>query len=278
MVLETYRGKRRFQETPEPAGRRGAAAGLPRFVVQMHVASRLHFDFRLEIDGVLVSWAVPKGPPALPRDKRLAAKVEDHPLEYAGFEGVIPAGNYGAGRVIVWDAGEYAPVPEPKGSPPITAPQAARALIHEQLERREIKVELYGHKLRGRWALVKTGGEGEKAWLLFKDRDAFASDQSGTPGDDRSVLSGRTLDDVVHPARVTAEGAEIESALAALGAKRDSLTRELASGSVNLTHLDKEYWPKAGRRVGGRRSRSATSSPTCCAWRHTSCATWRTGH
>jgi len=250
--LETYRSKRRFEKTPEPAGRRRASAGLPRYVVQQHAATQLHFDFRLEIDGVLVSWAVPKGPSALPRDKRLAAKVEDHPLDYGSFEGVIPSGNYGAGRVIVWDTGEYAPVPEPKGSPPVTAPRAARALIREQLDRGEIKIEMYGNKLRGRWALVRTGldggskGEG-KNWLLIKDRDEFATAESGTPGDDRSVLSGRTLDDVVHPAPVSTDNAEIERALSALGEKRDTLTLEFGSGSVRLSHLDKEYWPKAGR-------------------------------
>ncbi len=250
MPLDAYRGKRRFADTPEPAGRGlNSATGLPLFVVQQHAASRLHFDFRLEIGGVLASWAVPKGPSALPRDKRLAAQVEDHPLDYGSFEGVIPAENYGAGRVIVWDTGEYAPVPEPKGSPPVTAKRAARALIREQLERGQIKVELYGHKLRGRWALVKIGGrQGERAWLLIKDRDAFAADQSGTPGDDHSVLSGRTLDDVVHPAPSRTDAAEIETAVAAVGAKRDAVTLELASGTVRLTNLDKEYWPSAGRK------------------------------
>jgi len=247
MPLETYREKRRFDQTPEPWGRGRTSTGLPHFVVQLHRATQLHFDFRLEIDGVLASWAVPKGPSALPRDKRLAAQVEDHPLEYGSFEGVIPTGNYGAGRVIVWDTGEFAPVPEPKGSPAVTAPRAARALIRQQLERGEIKVELYGHKLRGRWALVKTSRPDDKSWLLIKDRDSFASEESGPPGDDRSVLSGRTLEDVVHPAPARTESAEIEQALSALRARRDAVTLELASGTVALTHLDKEYWPRAGR-------------------------------
>lgn len=248
MALETYRRKRRFDETPEPAGGKRSSVGLPHFVVQKHAATRLHYDFRLEIDGVLVSWAVPKGPSALPRDKRLAAKVEDHPLDYGGFEGIIPAGNYGAGRVIVWDNGEYAPVPEPKGSPAVTEPRAARALIRAQLDRGEIKIEMYGHKLRGRWALVRTGmDDNGKNWLLIKDRDEFAAAESGTPGDDRSVTSGRTLEDVIHPAPAVADPSEIEQALATLRDKRDTLTLEFASGNVKVSHLNKEYWPAAGK-------------------------------
>ena len=248
MALETYRRKRRFDETPEPAGGRRSSAGLPHFVVQQHRATQLHFDFRLEIDGVLVSWAVPKGPSALPRDKRLAAKVEDHPLDYGSFEGIIPAGNYGAGRVIVWDTGEYAPVPEPKGSPAVTESKGARKLIREQLDRGEIKIEMYGQKLRGRWALVRTSMDNSgKNWLLIKDRDEFASTESGLPGDDRSVLSGRTLEDVVHPAPALADDAEIEQALSTLRDPRDSLTLEFASGTVRVSHLNKEYWPRNGK-------------------------------
>jgi bifunctional non-homologous end joining protein LigD len=248
MALETYRSKRRFDKTPEPAGQRRTSPGLPRFVVQEHRATQLHFDFRLEIDGVLVSWAVPKGPSALPSDRRLAAKVEDHPLEYGSFEGIIPAGNYGAGRVIVWDTGEYAPVPEPKGSDPVTEPRAARTLIRDQLEKGEIKIEMYGHKLRGRWALVRTHMDGEaKNWLLIKDRDEYASKVSGPPGDDRSVLSGRSLDDVIHPAPVNADPNEIDAALNALKGTSDGVTLEFSSGTVKLSHLNKEYWPKVGR-------------------------------
>src|SRR5579864_2758263 len=141
--LRQYRAKRDFAKTPEPAsskGRRRASSGN-RFVVQMHRASHLHFDFRLEAGGTLKSWAVPKGPSMDPADKRLAMHVEDHPLDYAGFEGQIPKGNYGAGEVIVWDAGTYEPL---EGDDPVRA-----------IEKGSFKFALHGTKLRGAFALVK---------------------------------------------------------------------------------------------------------------------------
>ena len=140
-ALEEYRRKRRFEETPEPAGEKGSAAAGNRFVVQKHDARRLHYDFRLEIDGALKSWAVPKGPSLNPADKRLAMQTEDHPLEYAGFEGVIPQGQYGAGPVMVWDQGTF----EPEGGLSAT----------QQLERGDLKFALHGRKLRGSFVLVK---------------------------------------------------------------------------------------------------------------------------
>jgi bifunctional non-homologous end joining protein LigD len=190
MALEEYRKKRDFSITPEPASRaRRHSSGKCIFVVQKHDASRLHYDFRLEINGVLASWAVPKGPSMNPADKRLAVRTEDHPIDYADFEGVIPKGQYGAGTVMVWDKGTY----EPEGS---LSPE-------EQLARGEIKVLLHGKKLRGGFVLVQPGGRfaeraGKKNWLLIKHRDGYAdpSWRIEDPALDRSVLTGRTLKEI----------------------------------------------------------------------------------
>jgi len=159
--LGEYRKKRKFEETPEPRGKERARGGN-RFVVQEHHARRLHYDFRLEIDGVLKSWAVPKGPSLNPADKRLAVQTEDHPLEYGSFHGTIPAGHYGAGEVKIWDEGTF----EPEG--PLSA--------SEQLERGEIKFVLQGQKLKGSFVLVKLRrSEGGRDWLLIKHRDDAAT-------------------------------------------------------------------------------------------------------
>src|SRR5215213_9902077 len=151
MTLTTYRTKRRFDVTPEPRGggrpRRHADSGSGRFVVQRHRARRLHYDVRLEIGGVLVSWAVPKGPTLDPAVRRAAFKVEDHPIEYFDFEGIIPAGEYGGGDVIVWDAGTWEP--HEAGDPP--DPAAA-------LDAGELHIDVYGQKLRGRFVFVRTSG------------------------------------------------------------------------------------------------------------------------
>src|SRR5579863_20529 len=160
--LSEYRRKRKFAQTPEPEPRDLHRLPLHRFVVQKHDATRLHYDFRLEIDGTLKSWAVPKGPSLDPADKRLAMETEDHPLEYADFEGVIPKGNYGAGPVIIWDRGTY----EVEGD---KSPS-------EQYRRGEIKFALQGERLRGSFVLVKlhsNDGKG-KPWLLIKHRDPMA--------------------------------------------------------------------------------------------------------
>ena len=196
MALEEYARKRRFEKTPEPPPQLGEAkpkvAGLPQFFVQRHDATRLHYDFRLEIGGVLVSWAVPKGPTLEPLAKHLAAKVEDHPLDYGDFEGNIPAGNYGAGSVMLWDRGTW----ELAGDKP----------LQDQLARGDLKFRLHGEKLKGEFALVhmKNRGKGNE-WLLIKKRDAAA-----VPGWDIeqhawSVLSGRTQQEVAQglPARKT---------------------------------------------------------------------------
>jgi bifunctional non-homologous end joining protein LigD len=191
MSLETYRRKRDFRHTPEPSGR-VARRGAKRlsFVIQKHAASRLHYDFRLELDGVLLSWAVPKGPSLDPRDKRLAVHVEDHPLDYADFEGTIPPKQYGAGTVIVWDRGEWLPKEDPR----------------EGYRRGKLKFELKGEKLRGGWMLFKSGGgryDDGKSWLLIKERDDAARD--GAAADivarkPKSVISDRSLEDLAQAA------------------------------------------------------------------------------
>ena len=188
--LKTYLSKRNFTKTSEPDGRgRSKSSGGPRFVVQKHAASRLHYDFRLEVDGVLVSWAVPKGPSTDPRDKRLAVRTEDHPLAYASFEGVIPPGEYGAGAVLVWDAGTYRNLMVGKDEP---------ASMREALDQGHVEVWLEGRKLRGGYALVhsRLGGE-DRNWLLIKMRDEGAdARRNPTSTEPRSVLSGRTIAEV----------------------------------------------------------------------------------
>lgn len=185
--LKHYRDKRDFGRTPEPAGDGGCgraeAESAPRFVIQKHDASTLHYDFRLEVDGVLVSWAVPKGPSLDPRVRRLAIPTEDHPLGYIDFEGVIPAGEYGAGAVIVWDTGLYA---NPKERP-----------IGEQIAAGQVEVVLAGRKLSGGFALIRTGKDAKARWLLIKMKDDYAAPgRSVTSDEPRSVLSGRTLAEV----------------------------------------------------------------------------------
>ncbi len=189
MALERYREKRDFKATPEPRGR---VAPKKRqdlsFVVQKHAASHLHYDFRLELDGVLLSWAVPKGPSLDPADKRLAMHVEDHPLEYGDFEGTIPTKQYGGGTVLLWDRGIWIP----KGDP------AA------DYRKGHLKFDLVGDKLRGGWALVRThgskyGSNGKQAWLLIKESDKFArrgTDAKIVDDEPDSVLSGRSIEEV----------------------------------------------------------------------------------
>ena len=170
-MLEKYREKRDFEKTPEPAPKAETGAQGPLiFVVQKHAASRLHYDFRLEVDGVLKSWPVPKGPSLNPSDKRLAVMVEDHPLDYASFEGVIPKGEYGGGQVIVWDAGTYSPDEDGKLS--FSDRAEAEARMREGLKKGKLSFVLRGRKLKGSWTLVKTK-RGEKEWLLIKHQDGF---------------------------------------------------------------------------------------------------------
>ncbi len=188
--LRTYRDKRDFRRTPEPPGDRGAGSQKKRiFVIQKHDASRLHYDLRLEIDGVLRSWAVPKGPSTDPRQKRLAVLTEDHPLDYADFEGVIPEDEYGGGTVLVWDAGRYRNLR--------TDDDGNEIPMAEAFDQGQIEVSLAGKKLRGGYALVHMKGRGEGQWLLVKMRDDEAdARRNPTSTEPRSVLSGRTIEEI----------------------------------------------------------------------------------
>lgn len=187
MSLSEYKKKRSFNKTPEPKGGRGSNKKL-RFVIQKHAASRLHYDFRLEMDGVLKSWAVPKGPSLNPSEKRLAMLVEDHPYDYKDFEGIIPEGNYGAGTVIIWDQGTYEPLEEVKGK------SAQEKILLKGFREGSLKFRLNGEKLEGEFVLVKTPRRANNAWLLIKHRDAFVSDKPVTE-QDQSVVSGMTLEE-----------------------------------------------------------------------------------
>ena len=184
--LEEYRSKREFSRTPEPDGSQGApkarASGRV-FCVQQHLASHLHYDFRLEHRGVLLSWAVPKGPSLNPRNKRLAMMTEDHPIDYGDFEGVIPEG-YGMGVVMLWDRGEWVPMHDD---------------LDEAIERGQIKFELRGVKLKGQWALVRTAGgkysspRGDHAWLFIKHRDKWAGEVDVLSAAPLSVSTSRDM-------------------------------------------------------------------------------------
>jgi bifunctional non-homologous end joining protein LigD len=189
MSLTAYRSKRAFTETPEPVGQVRRSSRRRIFVVQKHDATRLHYDFRLAVNGVLASWAVPKGPSMNPADKRLAVRTEDHPLEYARFEGVIPPGRYGAGTVMVWDSGKYEPL---ENQPP-----------EEQLARGKIQIGLQGEKMRGGFTLIQIARRSMNSsrrdhWLLIKSRDEYADPSWDIESVrfDRSVLTGRSLKEI----------------------------------------------------------------------------------
>jgi bifunctional non-homologous end joining protein LigD len=196
MSLAEYREKRNFARTPEPSGESKSRKAASRiYVIQKHRATQLHYDFRLEFDGVLLSWAVPKGPSLDPLVKRLAMQVEDHPLAYAGFEGVIPEGDYGGGTVMVWDNGTWS---------------AESDDVSEALKKGDFKFTLHGKKLRGSWVLVRTRGYGSqsgKSWLLIKHRDRYASSKDLTSEQPRSVVSKRLMADIARD-----EGGDVEKA------------------------------------------------------------------
>jgi bifunctional non-homologous end joining protein LigD len=192
-MLEEYKKKRDFRKTPEPAPAKKAGAGLLKFVVHKHSARRLHYDLRLELDGVLKSWALPNGPSLDPKVKRLAVMVEDHPLEYGSFEGSIPEGEYGAGKVIIWDAGTYSAETENKEM--IADRDQAQDILRQGLEKGKIGLTFKGQKLKGSWALVKMQHT-QKDWLLIKHKDDFAASGTDILSEGNSVYSGLTIDDL----------------------------------------------------------------------------------
>jgi bifunctional non-homologous end joining protein LigD len=200
MPLDEYRKKRRFDVTSEPAGKpvkkavKGKAKKLA-FVIQKHRATALHYDLRLEWGGVMLSWAVPKGPSYDPSIKRLAMQVEDHPMEYNSFEGSIPEGEYGGGTVMVWDEGTWTP----------ESPD-----VDEALKKGDLKLTFNGQKLQGSWVLVRTGrrpGQTKPAWLLIKHKDKWASTQDITELMPRSVVSNRLLVEIARD-----EGGDLKKA------------------------------------------------------------------
>ena len=237
--LRRYRQKRNFDVTSEPAGSPAPDKDGHRFVVQRHRASRLHYDLRLEAAGVLLSWAVPKGPTLDPDVKRMAVHVEDHPLEYFDFEGVIPRGEYGGGDVIVWDWGTWAIT---DGSDPIAATEAG-----------DLHFDLKGEKLRGHFALVRRGGRDTKAqWLLLHKHDDDAVTGWDPEDHPRSVKSGRTNDEVKSAPAATWSGsadwsAPTEDEIAALDSLGVKGLWEFGGHTLQLTNLDKVLFPAKGR-------------------------------
>src|SRR4051812_14126216 len=186
--LREYEAKRTFTATPEPGPAMASGRGGPLlFVVQQHHARAMHYDLRLEVDGVLKSWAVPRGPSLDRSEKRLAMQTEDHPYDYASFEGIIPKGQYGAGEVIVWDCGAYSP---DEGGTDFDDRERAQARVREGLEKGKLSLELRGEKVKGSFALVRTKDRSQ--WLLLKHKDRFAG-AADLAAKDRSVLSGTTV-------------------------------------------------------------------------------------
>jgi bifunctional non-homologous end joining protein LigD len=243
MALEEYKRKRDFKQTPEPPPKveRGRQR---RFVVQKHRATRLHYDFRLEMDGVLKSWAVPKGPSLDPADKRLAMQVEDHPVSYFDFEGIIPSGNYGAGTVMVWDMGTW----EPQGDPA------------EMLRKGDLKFRLDGQKLKGDFALVhiksrRPGSKGNE-WLLIKHRDAYVQEPYDIDKYDFSVLTKRTMDEIAGDQGSAEWQSSRKASSGGSTGKNDWLAESIAKADAKKA--------KAGKKAATKTavSKSARTNPT----------------
>jgi bifunctional non-homologous end joining protein LigD len=248
MALEEYKRKRDFTQTPEPPPKVGKG-GQRRFVVQKHRATRLHYDFRLEMEGVLKSWAVPKGPSLDPADKRLAMQVEDHPVSYFDFEGTIPEGNYGAGTVMVWDVGTW----EPEGD------------AHQMLAKGDLKFRLNGKKLKGSFALIhmkarRPGSKGTE-WLLIKHHDAY--DQPGYDIDkyDWSVLTKRSLKQIAGDAG-SAEWLSSRKATRGGSSKNDWLADSIAKADAKRAKTAKKSAAVKSPAPGAaKRSTKSASAP-----------------
>ncbi len=273
MPLEEYRRKRRFEQTPEPPPKVAKTKGR-RFVVQKHQASHLHYDFRLEMEGVLKSWAVPKGPSLNPADKRLAMMTEDHPVDYLLFEGVIPPGNYGAGTVMVWDTGTWEPLPpQPAQNRGRLVTPDLNTYASEMLKKDDLKFRLHGKKLKGEFVLARMrsrrpGSKGNE-WLLIKKRDEYAVDNFDPEELNDSVLSGRSLEQIAEDegsavwqsnraAASSARNAWLADTLAKIGRKTKSSSAKHAesAGKIGTT-----------RKAGGRRkaASSKTAAPAVAA-------------
>ncbi len=252
MSLQKYRQKRNFKESPEPAGSEALRATRAKkekdrfFCVQKHLASHLHYDFRLEHEGVLLSWAVPKGPSLDPKTRRLAMQVEDHPIEYGTFEGVIPSG-YGAGIVMLWDSGTWTPEVDD---------------VDAALKKGDLKFTLDGFKLKGSWALVRTSGRGGRdygskpSWLLIKHRDDWAGDLDITEFAPRSVKSDGDFEDIlaqdapeVWESNRPAKGGDAGTMLAAIIERAAELKAAKATRKTTKTTKDPKASPKKSRKT-----------------------------
>ncbi len=237
-MLEDYNKKRDFKKTKEPPGKKKSGRDKHlAFVVQKHDASRLHYDFRLECDGVLLSWAIPKGPSLNPHDKRLAVRTEDHPFEYRKFEGVIPPKQYGAGEVIVWDRGIFTPADiDPKH----LSRKESERLVRKGLDEGKLSVVLLGEKLKGSWALVRMKKE-DNQWLLIKHTDQYASETEDVTKDEHSVITGRTLSDLKQEAKTAGTNGKSKSRNRNGGMKEDAKTSERKTKSPSRKTNHKKH-------------------------------------
>jgi bifunctional non-homologous end joining protein LigD len=247
--LAEYNRKRHFGVTPEPRGNaRARNEGQPlEFVVQKHRATALHYDFRLEHRGVMLSWAVPKGPSLDPAVKRLAMQTEPHPMDYNQFEGVIPEGAYGGGTVMIWDKGVWAPIAE--------GPLGDEADADRQLAKGDLKFVLLGKKLQGSWVLVRT--RGGRQWLLIKHRDDYAGGEDPTVAKPRSVVSGRTMAEIGRAAGASPRQFQLAVAADPVAPPPRALARRLAAPARQISPApSRPRRPRSGTDASDARSRS----------------------